>query len=241
MDHPENILTMSKKFLLLLLCPLLLAGSLRAETSNPVDPLALSLLKRMSDTLASAKRFSFRSESILEIPCATGQFVTILSEGKVSVQRPDKIRASYTGETHSFDFFYDGKTVTAVAPNAKVFSTASAPDNIDDMLAGIRAETGIHFHSAPLLLSNSYAHLTRNLQSAVIVGPTHVHGVPCDHLAFRSTGVNWELWISSGRVALPYRLAATFTDEPNLPRKFITFSAWNLHPWTSMRSLSRPS
>ncbi len=222
-----------KKLLFLSLSALLFlsTGSLHAETSPRIDPNAVALLKRMSETLSQARSFTFNTDSILEMPCSTGQFVTVVSKGFVAVQRPNKIRALYVGDAHAFDFFYDGGSVTAAAPRQKVYSTTKAPDTIDEMLAGIRKETGIHFHIAPLLFSNSYEHLTRNLQSAVIIGPSFVNGVPCDHLAFQSPGVNWELWISSGPVALPYRLAATFTDKPNRPRKFIDLSGWNLHPW----------
>jgi len=221
---------------------LVATSALHAETSARLDPNALTLLKRMSATLSQAKSFTFYTDSILEMPCATGQFITVVSKGFVAVQRPNKIRAIYEGDAHAFDFLYDGSSVTAAAPREQVYSTTKAPDTIDEMLTGLRKEIGIHFHIAPLLFSNSYEHLTRNLQSAVIIGPSFVNGVPCDHLAFRSPGVNWELWIASGKNALPYRLAATFTDKPNLPRKFIDLSGWNLHPWLrgSLFSLKHP-
>jgi hypothetical protein len=226
---------MNKTFLLSLGAALSLsAGYLHAEKKpqgDPIDQNAVALMKRMSTTLSQAKSFTFRTDSILEIPCDTGQFLTVVSKGFVAVQRPNKIRAMYVGDAHAFDFFYDGSSVTAVAPRQKLYSTTRAPDTIDEMLSGIRKETGLHLHIAPLLFSNSYEHLARNLQTAVIIGPSFVNGVPCDHLAFRSPGVNWELWISSGPVALPYRMAATFTDKPNLPRKLIDLSSWNLHPW----------
>ena len=222
-----------KKILLLPLTALLLQGSLHAEASVRIDTNALALLKRMSDTLSNAKSFTFRSDSILEMPYATGQLITVISEGQVAVHRPNKIMALYAGDAHSFGFLYDGSSVTAVAPQAKAFSTSKAPGTIDEMLTGLRGETGIHLHSAPLLYKDPYAHLTRNIRSAAIIGRTFVNGVPCDHLAFRSPGVDWEIWISSGKVALPYRLASTFTDKPGLPRKFIDFSSWNLRPWIS--------
>ena len=222
-----------KKPLLLTLASLLLIGSLRAEKTSAIDPNALSLLKRMSTTLSNAKAFSFRSDSILETPSATGQFITLRAQDQLTLERPNKIRSLRGGDTPALDFYYDGSSVSAVAPAARVFSTTKAPATIDEMLVGVRQETGVHFHFSPLLFSDSYAHLTRNLQSATLVGHTLVNGVPCDHLALRALGVNWEIWISSGRVALPYRLAATFTDRPNLPRKYIEFSRWNLHPWTT--------
>jgi len=232
-----------KKPLLLTVASLLLIGSLRAETPAAIDPNALSLLKRMSETLSNAKAFSFKSDSILEVPSSTGQFITLRSEGKLTLERPNKILSTRGGDLAPFDFYYDGSAVTAVAPDSRVYSTTKAPATIDEMLAGIRQETGVQLHFAPLLFSDPHAHFTRNLTSAALVGHTLVNGVPCDHLAFRAPGVNWEIWISSGRVALPYRLAATFTDRQNLPRKFVEFSRWNLHsrPWTSSFTFHPPS
>jgi hypothetical protein len=220
-----------KKLSLLSLATLLLVGSLHAEKPSPVDPNALAILNRMTATLTGAKAFTFRSNSILEVPCATGQFITLRSLGKVALERPNRMSMIQGGDAPAFEFFYDGSSVTAVAPKAQVYSTTKAPGTIDEMLSGVRQQTGIHLHFSPLLVSAPEALLTKNLQSAVVVGQTKVNGVLCDHLAFRAPGVNWEIWISTGKVALPYRLASTFTDRTNFPRKFIEFSHWNLHPW----------
>ena len=216
---------------LLTLAALLVSSHLHATTASPIDPNALSMLKRMSTALSQAKAFTFRSSSIIEVPAFTGQSVTLFSVGEVALKRPAMLRARLGGDAPAFDFYYDGTSVSALAPQTKVFSTAKAPATIDEMLAGLRHETGIRFPSAPLLYSDPYAILTRNLQSAVVIGPTSVNGIACDHLAFRSPGVNWEIWIDAGPAALPRRLAVTFTDKPNFPRTIIKFSHWNVHPW----------
>ena len=215
----------------LTLAALLVSSTLHAAQSSTMDPNALSLLQRMSSSLSAAKAFTFESKSILEVPSITGQFVTLFSVGEVALKRPDMLRARLGGDAPPFDFTYDGTSVSALAPQTKVFSTAKAPATIDGMLAGLQHETGIRFPSAPLLYSDPYAILSRNLLSAVVVGPTKVDGIACDHLAFRSPGVNWEIWIDAGADALPRRLAVTFTDTPNFPRSMIEFSHWNLHPW----------
>ena len=64
-----------------------------------------------------------------------------------------------------------------------------------------------------------------------MVGPATVRGTACEHLAFRSPGVNWEIWIAIKSAAVPLRLAVTFTDRPNFPRTLVEFSNWNLNPW----------
>ena len=220
-----------KKHLLLSLAAVLTAGSLSAATPSVIDPNALSLLKRMSDSLTKAKGFTYRSRIVMELPAVTGQFVTLLPEGSVALRRPDKLRATYGGDAPPFDLFYDGQSVSVIAPHASVYSTVKAPATLDAMLSGLRKNTGLRLPAVPLLKDDPYASLTRDLQSAVIVGETRIDGVRCDHLAFRRPGVNWEIWIESGSRALPRRLAATFTDRPNFPRTIVEFTRWNLHPW----------
>ncbi|MFZ4681781.1 MAG: DUF2092 domain-containing protein [Terrimicrobiaceae bacterium] len=201
------------------------------HAAERIDPQALASLKRMSSTLAAAKAFTYQSKTILEVPATTGQFVTLFSTGEIALKRPDKVRARMGGDAPSFDMFYDGATLSAFAPGTKVFSTSKAPPTIDAMLQGLREETGIRFASSPLLFSDPYAVLTRGLTSAVVVGPSVVDGTACEHLAFRSPGVNWEIWIEAAPRALPRRLAVTFTDQTNFPRTLVDFSHWNLRPW----------
>ncbi len=220
---------------LALLLPLHAAEKAPAAPTPPpaIDPAALAPLQRMSDTLAAAKAFTFRSRNLLEVPAVTGQFVTLVSTGEVTVRRPNKISARLAGEAPAFDFFYDGETVAAYAPATSVYSLAKAPATIDEMLSGLQTETGIRFATAPLLRSNPYAALTRDLTSALVVGPTRIDGIACNHLAFRSPGVNWEIWLEANARSLPRRIAVTFTDRPNFPRTLVEFTAWNLHPWIS--------
>jgi len=231
MKHPILLLTCAALASLAPL-PVLAAGAPAKTTAKPaqIDPNALGLLKRMSDTLAGARAFTFQSDAILQVPAVTGQFITVFSEGHVALQRPDKLAGHLGGEAPRFDFYYDGKTVSAFAPMTNVYSQTPAPPTIDAMLAGLERETGIRFPTAPLLFSDPYAILTRGLETGIVLGPTLVKGTLCTHLAFRSPGVNWEIWIAH-RDALPYRLAVTFADRPGFPRTIIEFSHWNLHPW----------
>jgi hypothetical protein len=221
-----------KKTLLLSLAAALAAGiQLAGAATTAVDPNALSLLKRMGDSLSGTKSFTCRTRIVMEVPSITGQFITLFPEGGVALKRPDRLRARYTGDAPPFDLFYDGASVSVLAPHASVYSTTKAPASLDVMLSGLRRETGVRLPALPLLMDNPYEALTRDIRSAVVVGETKVDGVECDHLAFRRPGVNWEIWIEAGARALPRRLAVTFTDRPNFPRSIVEFREWNLHPW----------
>jgi hypothetical protein len=98
------------------------------------------------------------------------------------------------------------------------------------MLKGVMDNTGIYFPSADVMFSDPYAVLTKDLTSAFVVGPAAVDGVPCEHLAFMGPGVNWEIWIATGKSALPRRLLVTYTQVQNFPRFLVEFADWNLKP-----------
>lgn len=206
------------------------SASYAAEKASSIDPQALAILKRMSNTLSAARSFTYKSSNTKEVPASNGQFLTFFSTVEVALRRPDKLRVHVTGEGPHFDFYYDGITASASAPENNVYSTAKAPPTIDGMLPELENETGIRISSAPLLFSDPYKVLERGISSAILVSPATVHGVPCEHLAFRSPGVNWEIWIESASRALPRRLAVTYTDMPGFPRTLIEFTDWNLHP-----------
>jgi hypothetical protein len=204
----------------------------KTTAPNPnIDQKALDLLKRMSETLGTTQSFTFRTSSTVEVPAKTGQYITLFANSEIALHRPNKLRVKVTGEVPNFEFAYDGNNIAAFAPKNNVYSVTKAPGTIDAMLPFVEKETGIHFASAYVLFSDPYAVLTKNLISAVVIDSDTVQGEPCYHLAFRSPGVNWEIWIESGARSLPRRLEITYTDAPNFPRFLIEFSHWNLHPW----------
>ena len=191
---------------------------------------ALDRLKRMSETLRAAKSFTVRSQSTVEVPAKTGQYVTLLGTSDVALQRPNKLHVKVTGEVPNFEFFYEGTNMAAFAEQNKVYSIDGAPATIDDLLNVVEDKSGIHFAAADVMYSDPYTVLTKDLTSAFVVGPATVDGAPCEHLAFKSRGVHWDVWVETGQNALPRYLAVTYAQAQNLPRFLVEFSNWNLQP-----------
>jgi hypothetical protein len=205
-----------------------------SKSSSPaVAPIreqkALDLLKRMSETLAAAKAFTYRSRGAIELRAKTGQFVTLFGESEVALERPNKLHVRVTGEVPNFQLYYDGQSITAYAPKDNVYSTSSAPKSIDETLEFLQKKANIHFPSSDLMVADPYAMLTQDLGSGFVVGPATVDGSACEHLAFRTSDSNWEIWID-GKSALPRRLLVTYTTVANFPRLAVEFSSWNLAP-----------
>jgi hypothetical protein len=201
-----------------------------ARVAAPIrEQRALDLVKRMSDTLAAAGAFTYRSSSAIELRAKTGQFVTLFADSEVALQRPNKLQVRVTGEVPNFQLYYDGRSVTAYSPKDNVYSTASAPAKIDEMLELVHQKANIHFPASDLMLTDPYAALARDLRSGFVVGPATVDGTACEHLAFRAPDSNWEIWIET-QSALPRRLLVTYTSVVNFPRLAVELSNWNLTP-----------
>jgi hypothetical protein len=194
------------------------------------DQKALDRLKLMSESLGAAKAFTVRSRSTVEVPAKTGQYVTLFGTSEVALERPNKLRVKVTGEVPNFDFYFDGTNMAAFAPQNNVYSMDRGPGTIDELLNIVEDKSGIHFATADVMFSDPYTMLTKDLTSAIVVGPATVDGSPCEHLAFKSRGVHWEIWIETGPSALPKYLAVTYAAAENLPRFLVEFSNWNLQP-----------
>jgi len=195
-----------------------------------IDQYALDRLKQMSETLASTKVFTFHANSLIEVPAVTGQFLTFFTDTDVALQRPNKLRVDVSGDVPSFQFYFDGAKFSAFDPYKNLHSVSDPLATIDEMLEFVATKAHINFPSADFMYSNPYAVMTKNLTHAIVVGPSMVNGVPCEHFAYMEPALNWEIWIEKGKRALPLRLAMTYKQAPNFPRFMVEYKDWNLNP-----------
>ena len=196
-----------------------------------IEQYALDRLKQMSDNLASAKSFTYRSNNFLEVQsAATGQFLTFFVDTEVALQRPNKFRANVFGDVPGFQLYFDGANFSAYDPQKNVHSVSGPLATIDDMLGFVATKAHINFPSADFLYSDPYSVMAKNLTHAVVVGPSMVNGVPCEHFSFMEPSINWEIWIEKGKKALPLRLAMTYKQVSNFPRFMVEYKDWNLNP-----------
>jgi hypothetical protein len=195
-----------------------------------IDPEALNRLRQMSETLAAARSFSYRTRTSGEVPAPTGQFLTVFASTEIAVQRPDKVSARIGGGLPPHRIVYDGATLWAFDPQHNMYARRAESGGIQAAIRFLEEQAGIPFPAEDFLTPDPYASMTRNLESAFVAGPAEVDGHPTDHLAFMNAAANWEIWIDRGKEALPRRFAITFKDAPNFPRFHIEFLDWKLNP-----------
>jgi hypothetical protein len=186
---------------------------------------ARKLLKAMSDYMAAQKAISLQYDTILEIVTQDKQKLGLASSGKITLNRPDKIRATRTGGFADVEFLFDGKTLTLFGKTENLYGQLEVPGTIDHLIDELR-NNGRPVPGADLLLSDVYDKLMANVVDVKDLGSGVIGGVECDHLAFRTTEVDWQIWIAQGSRPYPCRYVITSNKVEQAPQYSITIRDW---------------
>src|SRR5271169_6740308 len=130
------------------------------------DQDATKILKAMSDYVSSQKVISTTYDTDIEVITSDLQKIQFASSGQMLLSRPDKIRASRIGGYADVELVFDGKTLSVLGKNLKVFAQTDTTGSIDQLVAGLRNEFGMAIPGADLLLSNAYDELTKDMPDA---------------------------------------------------------------------------
>lgn len=195
-----------------------------------IDPRAEKLLRASTDFLAAQKRFSIDTGSTLEVVLVSGQKIQFENATRVSVQRPNKLRAERSGGLVDQVFYYDGQSFTSFYPGEKVYATIAAPGTLEEMLDFVRTRLDLIAPAGDLIWKNAYEILTEGVTTGFVVGKSLIEGVRCDHLAFRAPHVDLQIWIQEGRRPLPRKMVITTKDVDHAPQFTVVMKQWNLAP-----------
>ena len=201
-------------------------GAMTASAARVDEENAKSLLKAMSDYMGSQQAISFDYDSNLEIVTRDNQKIGLASSGSMVLNRPNKIHGTRTGGFANIEFAFDGKTLTLLGKNANVYAQLEAPGTIDQLVDELRDKYQRPVPAADLLMANVYDQLMPSVVDAKDLGSGVVAGVECDHLAFRSSDVDWQIWIAQGSSPYPCRYVITSTGVPEGPQYTIDVRSW---------------
>jgi hypothetical protein len=205
---------------------LVTAGLTNMSTARADEAQAKSLFKAMSDYMAAQKAISMDIDSNLEVVTQDGQKLALVSSGSLTLNRPDKIHATRMGGFANVEFTFDGKTVTLLGKNANAFSRAEVPGTIDHLVDELRDKYNRPVPAADLLMASPYDQLMPLVVNAKDLGSGVIRGVECDHLAFRTADVDWQIWIAQGARPYPCRYVITSPKVAGAPQYTIDVRAW---------------
>jgi hypothetical protein len=203
-----------------------IAGLASISVAHADEAQAKSLLKAMSDYLAAQKTISFEYDSNLDIVSTQQQKIGLASSGTMILERPDKLHATRTGGFANVEMVFDGKTLSLLGKNANVYAQVEAPGTIDHLVDELRDKYHRPVPAADLLMSDPYRELMAPVTDVKDLGSGVIRGVECDHLAFRTKEVDWQIWIAQGARPYPCRYIITSKKVRGSPEYTLDIRTW---------------
>ena len=202
------------------------AGMASMSVAHADEAQAKSLLKAMSDYLAAQRAISFEYDANLEIVSTQQQKIGLASSGTLTLERPDKLHATRTGGFANVEMVFNGKTLTLLGKNANVYAQIEAPGTIDHLVDELRDKYHRPVPAADLLMSDPYNELMPPVTDVKDLGSGVIRDVECDHLAFRTKEVDWQIWIAQGARPYPCRYVITSKKVKGSPQYTLDIRGW---------------
>jgi hypothetical protein len=187
------------------------------------------IVERMSARLAGAKAFKVTTVETRQEAGRAGAIRKVTLTRETSVRRPDRLYSKATGDRHN-ETWYDGVGITLVLHEAKVFGQGRAPETLDKALDALHERYGISAPFSDYAFSSPAKALLTSATTGGWVKREDDEGVETDHLSFKDTGVQFDLWIPTKGDPLPRRASTTFDSDKRLKRVDTTFRGWDLAP-----------
>jgi hypothetical protein len=212
--------------------------TLTTAPSQAQDNSATRILKTMSDFIAKQKTISITFDADIEVITPELQKIQFTNSGTVLMSRPDKLRATRTGGYSHVELVFDGKTATILNQDANVYTRVDASGSIDQLIARLRADHSVTAPGADLLLSNVYDDLMEDVIDAKHIGIGVIDGVECEHLAFRTPEVDWQIWIQAGANPIPRKYVITSKSVAAAPQYTLRIKEWKTDAQVSADSFA---
>jgi len=180
----------------------------------------------MSDYLAAQKNISFTYDATLEIVTADQQKLGLASSGAIVLNRPDKLRATRSGGFADVEMLFNGKTLTLLGKNMNLYAQVDIPGTIDHLIDELREKYHKPLPAADLLMTNVYDQLMPHVTDVKDLGSGVIGGIECDHFAFRTKDVDWQIWIAQGDRPYPCRYSITSKLIAEGPEYNIQIANW---------------
>ncbi len=182
-----------------------------------VEPKALEIIYRASKYLQQAKTFKFQADVTRDVILYDGVRVKFGGVSKVTVQRPNKLRAIFDGDVRSRRSYFDGETLTIYSLTRNIYAQTKISGTIDEAIDFVFETFGFSVPLADLVYSDPYAVLIESIDKGSFVGQHKVDGVVCDHLAFQQELIDWRRGVEADDTRLVRKLVITYKNKKGHP------------------------
>lgn len=202
------------------------SASTDAMAGQAVTDEARAAMRRMTTFLNGLERFEVTMQGSRDEVLPFGYKLQNNETARMVVQRPNRFRVDVDGDIKHRSYYYDGATLTMVAPDEGVYARTQAPDTIRSVVSGL-LNAGVDLPLIDVLRQGNEGTLLEGVRHGLRVGETPLDGTMTEHLAFRQPTIDWQMWIASD--GQPRKLLITTRYEVGDPQYQATMR-WNLAP-----------
>lgn len=208
------------------------------ELDSEVTPEARAVVERMTTFLQDLERFEVSARITRDETLPFGYKLQNNETTRMTVRRPDRMRVDVDGDIKHRSYYYDGATLTMVAPDEQVFARTQAPATIAEVVDDL-LDAGVELPLIDVLRQSFTGDLLQGVRFGLRVGESKVDGVSTDHLAFRQPSVDWQIWVAKD--GQPKKILITTRFEVGDPQ-YQAILDWKLNPKHDARTFSfKPS
>lgn len=203
-------------------------GAAETVPSQYISPQAQAVVARMTAYLKGLQSFEIEADSTRDEVVALGYKLQHNEHSKLTVQRPDKLRARLDGDLRDRTIVYDGANAVIYSPDDDAYVKIAVPNSLERLIGDL-LEAGVEMPMIDVLYQSIAGTLTEAVRGGVLVGESTIDGVKCDHLAFRQLNVDWQLWVEQGARPVPRKIVITTRYEVGDPQ-YQAVLRWNVSP-----------
>ena len=197
-----------------------------AQGAGAAEAEANMILKGMSDYLARQQTIAVTVDTGIEIITSDLEKLQFNSTSSTTLKRPNLLRMEREGGYARVELFYDGKTLTMRDRDGNVYAQRPTAPTIDGLVTELHAGAGLVTPAIDLLVSDPYTALMDDVESGRVIGEGVINGVRCDHLAYRNSEVDWQIWIRKGPEQIPCKFVITSKTVAAAPQYTVTITSW---------------
>ncbi|MGH7949260.1 MAG: DUF2092 domain-containing protein, partial [Candidatus Binataceae bacterium] len=167
-----------------------------AQTAPAAKPDPKAILFGMAEFMTKQSSFSVDVRDSYDTVQKTGQKIEYSETRKITVARPDRMRLDVVesdGDRQTLTI--DAKVITLVSQPANVFAQTPSPGTLDQAIVYFVRDLRMRLPFAALLVSSAPADLAQRTKTLDYVEKTDILGAPAHHLAGRSDGVDYQVWV----------------------------------------------
>nr|WP_310525116.1 DUF2092 domain-containing protein [Polymorphobacter sp.] len=205
------------------------APTVQSATAGVVTAEASMALERMGAYLRTLKSFEVAATASTEEVYANGQKLQFLQRTTYTIGGPDKMAIEVRTDQQNRRFYYNGKTLSIVAPNSRMYTQFAVTGTNGELLTKAYDKYGIDFPLQDLFRWGSPTAVAVKPTEGFKVGTAQLGEHATEHFAFRQPGVDWQVWIDTGDKPLPRKMVITNTEDAAQP-EYVAYFNWDMAP-----------